>query len=274
MKRSYELPALLLTLASVQQGLAQIAAYEADFSFPEAAEPPWTRVGTFDATRWLSGGLLSIDVDLGVWGPDPYGEFEGYRRTIPEFEGQNFFVEWRCRSTAPPSEIVGTGGCSLNTVGCGASYHFTITESRVRLNRGNFYPIFYFDIEPTSFHTYRIELDGAADYRVSIDGNVVDFGTPVATVPDSCGRIIWASRTYLEPSLNEWDYIRYGVIPRDRSGDYDSNGVVDATDVYYFLDCLLGPDANGPGCRWADLNGDGKVNGDDIQPFAAGLMGG
>ena len=37
-------------------------------------------------------------------------------------------------------------------------------------------------------------------------------------------------------------------------------------------DCLLGPDAAGPGCQWADMNNDGTVNGNDIQLFADAML--
>ncbi len=76
------------------------------------------------------------------------------------------------------------------------------------------------------------------------------------------------------PSINEWDYVRYGVIPQNGSGDFNNNGTIDDTDLYYFVDCLLGPatDAAGPGCKWADLNADGTANAADIQAFANAMM--
>jgi len=264
---------MLLSLVFAPRTLATIIAYESDSAFPEAAAAPWTRVGTLDATRWLWNGRLYIDVDLGVWAPPPGGEQDFYQRSIAELQGFQFFVEWRCRSNAPNSEIVGSAGAFINSWGSGANYHFTITADTVRFWRSNFLPILYFTIAPNQFHTYRVETFGAQWYKVFLDSELVDSGTPAAAFPNPSARIIWGAKMWNTPSLNEWDYVRYGTIPQPGSGDYDSNGVVDATDVYFFLDCLLGPDANGPGCRWADLNGDGKVNGDDIQPFAAALVG-
>ncbi|MBI5764095.1 MAG: hypothetical protein HZA51_11275 [Planctomycetes bacterium] len=78
------------------------------------------------------------------------------------------------------------------------------------------------------------------------------------------------------PSINIWDYVRYGVIPQEHSGDFNNNGTIDDTDLYYFVDCLLGPDydAAGPGCKWADLNADGKADAADIQAFANAMLGG
>jgi len=127
------------------------------------------------------------------------------------------------------------------------------------------------DIAPGIPHTYYLEIRSAQLFTWYIDGQVAATGVPEAILNLSDGVIAWRAKSWYLPSTTKWDYIRYGTIPADGSGDYDSNGVVDTTDVYFFLDCLLGPDANGPGCRWADLNGDGQVNGDDIQPFAAAL---
>jgi len=70
-------------------------------------------------------------------------------------------------------------------------------------------------------------------------------------------------------STTRWDYIRYGTIPDDASGDFDSDGDVDADDAYFFVDCLLGPGSLWPGCAWADMNADG----DDVQAFVDAMLG-
>lgn len=76
------------------------------------------------------------------------------------------------------------------------------------------------------------------------------------------------------PSINFWDYVRYGVIPPEHSGDFNNNGAIDDTDLYYFVDCLLGPDYDdaGPGCTWADMNADGKADAADIQAFSTAML--
>ncbi len=187
-----------------------------------------------------------------------------------------FFIEWRLYADGDSSEITGTAPASLVATSDtgGIQYHFTIARDQARLIRDNFLPIVYVSMNSGLPHTHRLELRGQTSYVWYIDGRIVDSGIPEGAFPGSdADRLSFRAKSEYLDNTVWWDYIRYGVIPRDRSGDYDSNGVVDATDVYFFLDCLLGPDANGPGCRWADMNSDGKVNGDDIQPFAAALAG-
>ena len=111
-------------------------------------------------------------------------------------------------------------------------------------------------------------------YYVFIDGVLVDSGAQEGPFPNASAKIIWGAQMWNTPSINEWDYVRYGVIPQNGSGDFNNNGTIDDTDLYYFVDCLLGPatDAAGPGCKWADLNADGTANAADIQAFANAMM--
>ncbi len=67
-------------------------------------------------------------------------------------------------------------------------------------------------------------------------------------------------------SQTQLDYIRYGVIPVDGSGDFDSDGGIDDNDQFFFEECLDNSGENvdaGPGCRWADFDGDTDVDCDD-----------
>jgi len=254
---------------SLPAALGQAVNYEADFVFPEDANHPWERVGTYDATRWLIDGSLAIEVDFGIWAPPPYGEQDFYKRSIAEFEGKPFFVEWRCQSSAPNTEIPGVGGSFINSTGRGVSYHFTITEDTVRLWRSNFLPILYFTVSRDEFHTFRVETSGGESYEVFLDGELVDCGTPPAAFPNASARIMWGASVYLDPSVNQWDYVRYGRIPQDGSGDFDSDEDLDLTDWYFIAECLnnAGPDVDaGPGCRFADVDGDTDV---DLADFAA-----
>ena len=71
---------------------------------------------------------------------------------------------------------------------------------------------------------------------------------------------------YLD-NTTQWDYIRFGVIPVEGSGDFDSDGDLDLTDWYFFEECLTngGPDTEaGPGCLWADIDQDGDVDFGDL----------
>ena len=106
-----------------------------------------------------------------------------------------------------------------------------------------------------------------------IDNEIMVSDTPSGPYPAFFPTINWRTRSWWLDNTTEWDYIRYGTIPADGSGDFDSGGVVDQTDVFFFVDCLLGPDADGPGCRWADMNGDTITDGADIQLFAEAMIG-
>jgi hypothetical protein len=259
----------LVLLALGTSAIAQVATYEGSV-FPE--EEDWLRVGTFDADRSIVDGSLVIAADLGVWEPLPGGEQDFYKRWIPEFEGAPFFVEWRCKTDAPRSEIGGVGGSTINSVGGGVSYHVTMADDQVRLRRDNSIPWLYLDIAPGVFHTHRVESYGDYLYVYYIDGVEFDSGVPEGAFPNADARIIWGAKMWMTPSTNHWDYVRYGTIPEPGSGDYDSDGDVDDADLAAFHDCLLGPDAAGPGCSWADMDGNGITDGQDIGLFVDALL--
>ncbi len=206
-------------------------------------------------------------------GTPPYGELDGYRRTIAELASNPaFFLQWSVETNAPTADIDG-GPVVMSASGNGpALYHFVITDGLVRFSLGNpTQTTLFVPIATGTSHRYRLEVRNSTGYAWYIDSRLIDSGTSAGPYPTGSSRITWAAQYYFHDHTARWDYIRYGTIPQPGSGDYDSNGVVDATDAYFFLDCLLGPDANGPGCRWADMNSDGKVNGDDIQQFTAAL---
>ena len=59
-------------------------------------------------------------------------------------------------------------------------------------------------------------------------------------------------------STTTWDYFRWGDIPEDGGGDFDSDGFIDQRDYFFFHDCFArrGPGSDdGPGCRFADMDG-------------------
>mgnify|MGYP001581359136 FL=1 len=123
-------------------------------------------------------------------------------------------------------------------------------------------------------HTYYLALHSDLAYQWLIDGQQVNSGQYPSAFPNANARIQWWARYYQNEQTAQWDYLRYGVIPPDASGDFDSNSVIDDIDLYFFVDCLLGPDydAAGPGCKWADLNADGTANAADIQAFATAML--
>ncbi len=113
-------------------------------------------------------------------------------------------------------------------------------------------------------------------FRWYIDGVLVSNGIAEGAFPSQNARIVWVGQSWHLPTLTKWDYIRYGDIALDGSGDFDSADGVGLRDWRYFEKCAgnsgIGVDA-GPGCRWADMDGDGDV---DLVDFAGfqGVFGG
>ncbi len=254
--------------------LDQVITYEGN-EFPEEATPSWERLGTFDADRWIEDGTFVHFLELGAWAPPPFGENDVYRRSISEFSGQDTFFQWRVMSDVPAEDVDGSPTVVSAGGGGSAGYHTTITKSLVRFIRDN--PITlvaYFDISPDVMHTYRIEITDAFNYVYYLDGEVISSGTSLGPYPTASSVLLWSARYYLHDNTARWDYVRYGILPSDASGDYDSDGDVDETDVYFFVDCLLGPDydAAGPGCEWADMNADGVADGKDIPLFVDAML--
>ena len=263
----------LLTLTTLAYG--KVETYEANV-LPEQAD--WERVGSFDTDRWIDDGWFFQHVELGVWGPPPIGEADFCRRPIPEFAGERvFFVEWRVETDAPSSDIdprVNGTPVVLSASGDGnALYHFTITDGRVRMLRDTTLPLVYVDVAPSVPHTYRLELYWDELYAWYIDGELIDTGIPYGEYPRTDSRITWGAQYYLQEHTTRWDYVRYGRIPVDASGDFDSDESVDLGDFYFFHECLTnrrlgingGPDNDaGPGCRFADFDSDSDVDLRDV----------
>ena len=103
----------------------------------------------------------------------------------------------------------------------------------------------------------------------------MDIGVPQGAYPDATSRLTWgAFREYVD-ATTRWDFVRFGQIPLDASGDYDSDAAVTLIDQYFVADCLtkdgpvlLGGPGNdaGPGCRFADFDADSDV---DLLDFAS-----
>ncbi len=263
------IPCLCLSLVTCTY--AQVTLYECDV-FPENADPPWERAGTFDADRWVDAGWFYHFVELGIWGPPPIGENDVYRHYISTYAGEEaFFIQWEVESGAPPSDIdpdVNGTPCVLAAYGNGnANYHFTITNGRVRVIRNSHLPVVYVDIEPDEPHTYRLELYWDEVYAWYIDGELIDSGLPYGLYPREDSKIIWGSRYYLAEHTTRWNYVRYGrIIP----GDVDSDGDLDLDDFHILQECISnnGPGVEpDPGCTFADINADGQVDFHDFAVF-------
>lgn len=253
---------------------AALVTYEARV-LPEAAG--WDRVTFLDCERSLDRGWFVQACDLGK-SPGPNGEADYYQRSLADFGGGDgtFFIEWRVETDAPRALFDDSSvATALSAFGrSGTNYHFTITDTRVRLIRDNLLPIIFADIARDTPHTYRLELFGAELYVWYIDSQVVDSGIPEGPYPTNDSEMIWGTRHDIYENTARWDYIRFGRIPEDASGDFDSDIAVTLDDFYFFHECLSdarpelpgGPEGDaGPGCRFADFDFDTDT---DLRDFA------
>jgi len=219
---------------------------------------------------WNDQGWYHQQLDFDPCPPGPGGGRDVYRRSLKPFNGAaQFFTEFLVKTNGNRSEIP-YGAPIVLVLGnnAGVAYHITVASDLVQLFRDADLPIWFIEIEPGVPHTYRIELHPDR-YAFYIDAYLIDEGIPEGPYPAHDSRITWQGRSWYLPCENAWDYIRYGVIPADGSGDYDSDGAVTLDDFYYFHECLTndrhgihgGPDNDaGPGCRFADFDSDGDVD--------------
>jgi hypothetical protein len=263
---------VVLVLGGAPLVFANVFSYECD-SFPDQAG--WDIIQIWcDPTQWVEDGWFFQHMELCEGYPPPGGQQGAYRRSLAEYIGtEEWFVEWVVQTDAERSELPWGGGANLSAWSQGGvNYAFFIAGDQVELNRDNTLPIIFVDLEPGVPHTYRLELYGAQLYIWYIDSAIVDSGVPEGAFPSFYPHMNFRAKAAWLPNTTKWDYIRYGVIPQPGSGDFDSDGIVGLEDLYFFHDCLLGSDADGPGCSWADMDADGITDGQDIGLFVDALL--
>jgi hypothetical protein len=249
------------------------AVFSSEFSSDPVSEG-WDLVLQYcEPETWNDQGWYHQELDLDACPPGPGGGRDTYRRSLEPFNGAaQFFLEFRVQTDGHRSEIPG-GAPTVVALGnsFGVIYHVTVARDLVKFARDVDLPIWFIEIDPGVPHTYRIELYPDR-YAFYIDAYLIDEGLPEGTFPAHDSRITWQGRSWYLPCENAWDYIRYGVIPEDGSGDYDTDGAVAQDDFYFFHECLTnvrpgingGPENDaGPGCRFADFDGDA-----DLRDFA------
>ncbi len=262
------IPAVLVLLAT-SSVFGAVVSYECD-SFPE--EDGWQISQIVcDPALWIDAGTFFQHVELCDGYPPPGGQSASYVASVADFLGSpTFFVEWRMMTDGDRSEIIWGGLSSFSAWSTGSvDYTFRVASDQVKLNRDNELPILFRDIEPGVPHVHRLELYGDELYVWYIDGQVMDQGVPEGafpTFPNSA--ITWRAKAAWLPNTTQWDYIRYGLIPVDASGDYDTSGTVDAADFYFFGEYFSGEGVDaGPGARWADFDADTDVDCTDWDAF-------
>ncbi len=262
----------VLVLSAAPCVFADVFSYECD-SFPDQAG--WDVIQIWcEPTQWVDDGWFFQHVELCPGYPPPGGQNGSYTRSLTEYIGTpEWFIEWVVQTDTDRSELPWGGGPRVSAWSYGAvNYRFSMAGDQAKLNRDNTLPIIFVDIQPGVPHTYRLELYTDQLYIWYIDSVIVDSGVPEGTYPSFNPGMNFRNKAGFLPNTCKWDYIRYGTIPQAGSGDYDSDGDVDSDDLYFFQDCLLGPDAAGPGCQWADMNGDGTTDGADIDLFTDALL--
>jgi hypothetical protein len=130
---------------------------------------------------------------------------------------------------------------------------------------------------PDQFHSFRLESSDMASYSLWLDNEHIWDGTwssPTGWHSTVAFGDSWTGGG--SGSLTYWDYVRFGTVLR---GDVNGDGNVDFDDVNPFIEALSATRSDfalaHPSWSWlaADCNHDGEVNFDDISPFTA-LLGG
>ncbi|UCC31483.1 MAG: hypothetical protein JSU86_04245 [Phycisphaerales bacterium] len=272
----------LLLGAAAAPGLADVFSSEF-FSVP--VSEGWELLNQYcEPELWIDEGWYHQQLDLDACPPGPQGGHDSYVRWLTDFNGEpQFFLEFRVQTDGDRSEIPG-GAPSVVAMGnfFGVVYHVTVARDLVQFLRDLDLPIWFIEIERGVPHTYRIELYPDR-YAFYIDAYLIDEGLPEGPFPAHDSLITWRGKSWYLPCHNAWDYIRYGVIPVDASGDYDSDAEIGLDDFYFFQECLAnrrpginggpGNDA-GPGCRFADFDFDDDVDLHDFAEFQLAFTGG
>ena len=252
---------LLMAAALVR---ADVVTFEG-VDFPEIEDDSWEHLPFCAPARWIRDGFLMQELDFDC-NPPPYGDWDAYSRSLADFVGeQEFFIEFRMQTDGDQSEIPFGSPAGLAAGGFSAvAYHFTISRDLVRFGRDHFQETVYVEIEPNSFHTYRVELYGAAQYFIYIDGEIIMSGVPGGAYPNHEKNVLpWLGSASYLPNMTQWDYVRLGTTPQNFSGDFNSDGQVDFYDLYYFQECLTTEAGGWAGCVWADMDFSGATDCDD-----------
>ncbi len=267
--------ACLLIGAVAESAPAQV--FSSEF-FLDPVSETWELIQRYcEPELWVEQGWYHQRLDMHACPGGTQGGHDSYRRSLQLFnDAAPFFLEFRVQTNGDRSEIP-FGAPTVVAMGnnAGVIYHVTVSRDLVKFARDVDLPFWFIEIEPGFPHTYRIELYPGR-YAFYIDAYLIDEGIPEGPFPAYDSLITWRGRSWYLPCHNAWDYIRYGVIPVDGSGDYDSDGAVTLDDFYFFHECLTndrpgiqGGPANdaGPGCRFADFDSDGDVDLLDLAEF-------
>ena len=224
---------ILVVLACIWAvpALGSVFSYECD-TLP--ADGGWDTINEWcDPDQWTQDGWLVQHTE--ICDDPPAGQQFDYVRSLDEYDGAStWFVEWRVFGDGDQSEIPFTSPSVLAAGGLGpVNYHFVIARDRLRFVHDVGGEVTYYDISPEGAHVFRVEQRGVASYAVYIDYELVDSGVPGGAFPAHDPAINIRAKSHELVNTVYWDYIRWGDIPADASGDFDSDGQVDENDLYF-----------------------------------------
>jgi hypothetical protein len=262
---------LTITIFALSRVPVAAQVFSSEFFYDPVSEG-WTLFQQYcEPEVWNDGGLYYQQLDFKACGPPPPpgGGQDEYVIDIDEFNGSPaWFYEFRVMTNGDRSEIPGNAPTAISAFNFfGESYKVNIARDQVKLLSDNPDPVIFVDVTPDVFHTVRLELFNviAPTYIWYVNGVIVGAGLANGSFPSDDARLTWRGRAWFEPCENAWDYIRYGVIPIDHSGDFDSDSDLDLRDFYYLADCITqrnnAPNQPAdPGCQWADMDADNDVD--------------
>ncbi len=270
--------AAICVLATLLAASARAQVVSSEFLSDPASEG-WPLFQQYcDPDLWIEDGVYHQSLDFDACGapPPPGGGEDTYLRDVSRFNGSaTWFYEFRVETNGDRSEIPGGGAAGLAAGNFfGENYKVNVARDQVKFHRDNLIPNVFVDVESGVPHTIRLELNNeeAPTFKWFLDSQLVDAGVGEGVFPSDDARVVWRGKAWMLPCENAWYYIRYGVIPVESSGDFDSDGDRDGRDAFYFAECIAergnGPGiTTDPGCPWADMDADGDVDFADFGTF-------
>jgi len=137
--------------------------------------------------------------------------------SIKEPAGAWWFLEFKVTTTGHRSEIQFGGPLGVapyNSFGSGYTAFVANDQVKLSFQDVNGLRVIFVEAVPEIAHVVRIEVfnDEPPTYRWFVDGAVVDEGLAPQAFPSHDASISWGGQSVNLPTLNKFDYIRYGSI--------------------------------------------------------------
>ncbi|MEW6250660.1 MAG: hypothetical protein AB1716_08420 [Planctomycetota bacterium] len=223
------------------------------------------------AVRSFENGALVIDSRASIYTSD------SYRRYFPQGglnpgSGEMFLMRWRLRIDS----IGGPWDPGVDLISDDL-YRVGFMYDQARMI-GLVEPNVFVYFTPGVFHTYELWSRDMRQYDLSIDGRHARTGALLDNAAFPPPFVSWGDITQGGSSLSRWSFFEFGVVAQAPVGDLNCDGVVNFNDINPFVLALTDPLAY-MHAYWAcnilngDTNRDGIVDFADISPFVALLVG-